>query len=332
MIPQEKSEAVVRALRSAFGVSEFEDITPITKGHTPSLVFRIVVHGTPYLMKIITRAEDPSRHYSCMTAAAAAGLAPAVVYTDAAEKISINTYVEAQPLTREEALVRLPGALRALHALPPFPRAPFNTTSTFLLQKGPALDGFLQAFRASGVLPPADCEELFARYAEIAAAYPTDEAELVACHNDLFKPDNILFDGARVWLVDWEAAFLNDPYADLAVVAHQLVTCDDEEAAFLEAYFGAPASAYQSARLHLMRQLAHVFYTMAFLHIGGKAHPVDWSAEVPAFDAYQRRMWAGEEDLADAAVKVTYGQVHWRRLLENVRQPRYREALRLVGG
>jgi hypothetical protein len=38
MIPQEKSEAVTRGLREAFGVTAFEDIVRLTKGHTSSLV------------------------------------------------------------------------------------------------------------------------------------------------------------------------------------------------------------------------------------------------------------------------------------------------------
>ena len=42
MIPQEKSEAVARGLRDAFGVTEFEDIRMI-KGLASSLVFRIIV-------------------------------------------------------------------------------------------------------------------------------------------------------------------------------------------------------------------------------------------------------------------------------------------------
>lgn len=54
MLPEEKSEAVVRGLRAAFGVGEFEEIAKVTGGRTNSLVF---------LLKIIVRAEDPSRHY-----------------------------------------------------------------------------------------------------------------------------------------------------------------------------------------------------------------------------------------------------------------------------
>jgi aminoglycoside phosphotransferase (APT) family kinase protein len=330
MIPQEKSEAVTRGLREAFGVAEFEDISRITGGHTSSLVFRIIVRGSPYLLKIITRSEDPTRHYTSMKAAAEAGVAPRVCYSNIEDKIFISDFVEAEPLPVSEALVRLPALLRTLHTLPPFGRAPFNTSCTFLLSKGPALDGFLQKFQAANILPKAQSEELFARYAEVAAVYPHDDAEMVSSHNDVFKPDNILFDGHRVWLVDWEAAFLNDRYADLAAVANQVVTNDEEEMVYLQGYFGAAPDQYQLARFHLMQQIAHLFYTMAFLHLGAMGKPIDWSGTVPEFRDYHRRMWAGEVDLADKAVKIVYGRVHWERLLQNVRQARYNEALRIV--
>jgi hypothetical protein len=330
MIPQEKSAAVTRGLREAFGVTEFEDIARITGGHTSSLVFRVIVRGSPYLLKIITRAEDPTRHYTSMKAAAEAGVAPRVWHTNIEDKISITDFVEAEPLPASERLVRLPALLRTLHALPPFGRAPFNTSCTFLINKGPALDGFLQKFQAANILPKAESEEFFARYAELAAVYPHDDAEMVSSHNDVFKPDNILFDGQRVWLVDWEAAFLNDRYADLAAVANHVVRDDEEELVYLQEYFGAAPDRYQLARFHLMQQISHLFYTMAFLHLGAMGKPIDWSGTVPEFRDYHRRMWAGEVDLADKDVKIVYGRVHWERLLQNVGRARYREALRIV--
>jgi aminoglycoside phosphotransferase (APT) family kinase protein len=331
MIPQEKHEAVAHGLREAFGVAEFEDISRITIGQTSSLVFRIMVRGSPYLLKIITRAEDPSRHYTSMKAAAEAGLAPRVFHTNIEDKISITDFVEAEPLSVSEALVRLPAVLRTLHALPPFGRAPFNTTCTFLIDKGPTLHGYLEKFQAANILPKAEIEEFFARHAELAAVYPYDDAEMVSSHNDLFKPDNILFDGQRIWLVDWEAAFLNDRYADMAAVANQVVAKEEEELVFLREYFGAAPDRYQLARFHLMQQIAHLFYTMAFLLIGSAGKPVDWSGAVPEFRDYNRRIWAGEVNLADPAVKILYGRSHWQRLLQNVRQPRYNEALGIVG-
>ena len=330
MIPQEKIAAVNRGIQEAFGVTAFDDISRITKGQTNSLVFRINVEGAPYILKIIVRAEDPTRHYTCMKAAAEAGLAPQVRYANSEDKVSITDFVKEVPFPIAEALVRLPGVLRTLHSLPPFAKAPFNTTSTFLLDQGPALEGFLQKVQSPHILPKAVNEQLFALYKEVAAVYPYGDAEMVSSHNDLFKPDNVLFDGQRVWLVDWEAAFLNDRYVDLAVAAHQVVTNDAEERAFLEAYFGGPPDSYQLARFFLMQQLTHIFYTMGFLYLGSKAAIIDWSAPVPGFRECQRRMRAGEFDVGDPKVTIVYGRAHWEQLLQNVRQPRYKESLRIV--
>ena len=92
MIPQEKTAAVARGLREAFGVTAFEDIRIITGGLTSSLVFRIVVRGSPFLLKIIIRTDDPTCHYTCMKAAAEAGLAPHVWYTSIPDRISITDF------------------------------------------------------------------------------------------------------------------------------------------------------------------------------------------------------------------------------------------------
>jgi len=332
MIPQEKSAAVTRGLREAFGVTEFEEIRLMTQGHTSSLVFRIVVRGSPFLLKIITRKDDPARHYTCMKAAAEAGLAPHVWHTGMEDRISIADFVDAAPFPVAEALVQVPTALHRLHALPRFPRVPnhFNTSCMFLINKGAAVDGFIERFQAAKILPKGEREELFARYAQVAAVYPRHDTDMVSSHNDLFKPDNILFDGHRVWLVDWEAAFLNDRYADLAVVANLVVANEAEKRVYLQKYFGEPPDQYQLARLFLAQQVAHMFYAMVFLLLGSSGKAIDWRETVPEFTDFHRRIWAGEVNLADNQMKTVYGRVHWEQFVQNVRKARFNEALRMV--
>ncbi len=330
MIPQEKSDAVFQGMRETFGVTEFEDVRDLTERPGSNRVYRIVVRGSAYLLRINTRAGDMARHFTCMQAAAAAGLAPRVLYISTEDRISITDFVEAVPLSAPEALVRIPTALRSLHALPPFPGANFNTTCTFLLNKGPALDGFLQQFRAANILSENEAAELLARYQQVAEVYSRLDSDMAPSHNDLFKPDNILFDGSRLWLVDWEASFQNDRYADLAVVANMIVTNEAEEEVYLREYFGGPPDAYQVARFYLMKQIAHMFYTMGFLLLGSSGKPVDWSDSVPAYSDFQRRFWAREVDLADNQMKTVYGRVHWEQLLQNMQGTRFDEALRIV--
>ena len=330
MIPQDKLVAATRGLNQAFGVDAFDDIQDLTDRPGSNRAFRIVVRGSAYLLRINTRPGDMPRHFSCMRAAAEAGLAPRVHYTSAEDRISITDFVEALPFPAADALRRVPAALRTLHALAPFPVAPFNTTCTFLLNKGPALDGLLQKFRSANILPERDIEEVLAQYARVAATFSSLDPDLVPSHNDLFKPDNLLFDGSRLWMVDWEAAFQNDRYADLAVVANMLVVNEADEHIYLQEYFGAPPASYQSARFYLMKQLAHLFYALAFLGLDSADEPVDGSEPVPEYNDFQRRFWAREVDLADNHSKIVYGRIHWEQLRRNLHQPRFEEALRIV--
>src|SRR3954466_2468490 len=124
--------------------------------------------------------------------------------------------------------------------------------------------------------------------------------------------------------VDWEAAFQNDRYADLAVVANMVVTNESEERIYLQEYFGEAPHEYQRARFYLMRQLAHMFYAMAFLTPG---KPIDVTGSGPEYSDFQRRFWAREVGLADDQAKTVYGGVHWKELSQNRRQVRFDEAL-----
>ncbi|HVW84922.1 MAG TPA: phosphotransferase [Bryobacteraceae bacterium] len=330
MIPQENIAAATRALTGAFGVTAFEDIRDLTERPGSNRAFRIVVRGSAYLLRINTRRGDMQRHFTCMRAAADAGLAPRVRYTGIEDRISITDFVRAVPLPASDALVRIPAALRTLHALPPFPAAPFNTTCTFLLNNGPVLDEFLRKFRASNILPESETRELLARHEQLTAVYSRLDPDMAPAHNDLFKPDNMLFDGNRLWLVDWEAAFQNDRYADLAVVANMIVTNESEEKIYLQEYFGAPPDEYRRARFYLMKQLAHMFYAMAFLTLGSPGTLVDGPESLPAYSDFQRRFWAREVSLADNRAKTVYGRVHWEQLSQNMRQARFDKALRIV--
>ncbi|HUE44250.1 MAG TPA: phosphotransferase [Candidatus Sulfotelmatobacter sp.] len=323
MIPDQKRAAVERALRAAFGVTEFDDIRRLTAGLSSALVFRIVVQGCPYLLRLITRTDamgDPTRQFACMKAGEEAGLAPKIWYTSMEDRVSITDFVTARPFPKAEALVRVPATIRMLHSLPPFPR-----TVNYL----DAMDGFISRFQAAKTLPGSETADAFELYARARAVYPRHEADMVSSHNDL-KPENVLFDGERVWLVDWEAGFLNDRYLDLAVVANFVATNDEEEKVLLRGYFGAESSEYQLARLCLMRQILHLSYAAVFLAIDAASKPVDANAKVRGFRDFHDQAWSGEISLAGSDEKVEYARVHLRQALEEMHAPQFEESIRIV--
>jgi len=152
---------------------------------------------------------------------------------------------------------------------------------------------------------------------------------MVSCHSDL-KPEKMVFDGERLWLLGWQAAFVNDRYFDLAVAANFLIRDDEEERTYLEEYFGRPADEYERARFFLMRQVVHMLAATVFLLLGSAGKPVEQREDLPSFGDFHGRIWAGEIDLAGNDVKIVYGMVHWEQLLENLRRTRFDEALAIV--
>jgi len=63
------------------------------------------------------------------------------------------------------------------------------------------------------------------------------QIDLVISHNDLLAA-NILDDGERLWLIDWEYGGYNSPLFDLAGLASNNGLSESQEHAMLEQYFG----------------------------------------------------------------------------------------------
>jgi hypothetical protein len=69
---------------------------------------------------------------------------------------------------------------------------------------------------------------------------------------------------------------------------------------------------------------------MVYLLLGSSGKPVDLTEKAPDFNAFHRRMWAGEVNLADNDTKLLFGRLHWQQLVQNMRRARYQEALKIV--
>jgi len=323
-IPESKQAAVARALDQAFGVRKIDDIRPLSGGLSTALVFRIVVRDQPYLLRLTmpgAPAGDPAGQLASMQTAAGAGIAPRIWHVDAQEGILIADFVDARPYPADMAVL-VARTLNRVHSLRGFQKPRIGSYFD-------AMDRLVSAFRAANILPPDQTDEVFRRYADLMKTYPRDDAELVASHNDV-KPQNMIFDGERLWIVDWEAAFLNDPYVDLSIAANFFVR-DDQEAGYLGAYFGTPATPYQHARFYLMRQALHVFYGAFLLVTAARAgEAIDPMATRPDFNDFHRRLISGEVDLMKPEAKVQYALVHLDAAQRQIRTPRFEEALALV--
>lgn len=332
-IPEDKQEAVARALRSAFGVESAQSVSPVSGGLSGAGTWRIGVNGGDYLLRIEAGRDelrDPHRQYACLAIASDAEVAPRLHYSDAETGVAIVDFVRMAPLHRADPdwrsryIASLGETLGRLHAAPVFPA---------LMDYMDGVAGLIDSFLKLGILEERATEELFARYAEIHAAYPRTEADQVASHNDL-NGRNVLWDGTRVWFVDWEVAFRADRYGDLASLANLAARTPEEEALLTAAYFGRPASAYEQARLTVMRQVNHVFYGMVMLNYAAAEQPgVTYrgaTIEAPPIAEIHAALGAGTYPLESFEGRTLYGRSRLNAALDGMKAPGFAEALRAI--
>ena len=108
--------------------------------------------------------------------------------------------------------------------------------------------------------------------------YPWDSATFVSTHNDV-NPTNLLYDGNRLWLIDWESAKRNDPFIDIAQVCVALATTAELEELVLRRVLSSPPDDLVRARLLLAKQLVRLFTGAALVLVtSGPPEPVDLDA------------------------------------------------------
>jgi thiamine kinase-like enzyme len=183
---------------------------------------------------------DRRAEQAAAEAAAAVGVGAEVMgFLDEA---AVTRFIDGRPIPPaelREAPDGIAAALRAVHAGPPLPTEfnPFRIVEAYRERAGGAPEAFGEALE---------------RAHEIEAALRGPEHEPVPCHNDLLNA-NLIHDGQRVRIVDWEYAGMGDRYFDLGNLSinNDFEEADDER--LLTAYFEAPCTPARFAALRLMR-------------------------------------------------------------------------------
>ena len=332
LIPAAKWDVVQTALQATFHTTTVDSIDLLAGGLSSALVYKVVVGGKPYVLRLlmeIDQLRDPARQFLCMHHAAAAGIAPAVHYASVEEALAITDFIATQPLSKalaspEERLHLLAHTIKAIHALPIFPH---------LVNFLDGVDRFIERFHTLALLPVSATAEHFSAYAEIQRVYPRHDPDLVASHNDL-NPNNMLFDGQQIWIIDWEAAFRNDRYVDLAIAARPFVTDEAQETFYLQTYFGDPPTAYQRARYLLMQQVCHMYYAMIMMQMAAAQKPAEIVADpdmqTGRLHEFHSQVGAGTVSLATYEGQLGYGKTLLNEALYNMRKPAFDAALRTV--
>jgi Phosphotransferase enzyme family len=321
-IPEHLHDAAREAVLSTLGSAPITFIEPVLGGASGALAYRIEADGRSFLLRMETR-RSPLRNphqYVCMRIAAEAGVAPPLRYANETAGVAILDFVIQRPLNEypggADALAGALGTLAAkLQATEPFPV--LGDYRVFLDR----MLGHMRTVFAPGLLDP--YVEAFARIREV---YPWDPATHISSHNDP-NPRNILFDGERLWLIDWETAYRNDPLTDIAILTENHASTPELEVGLLESWLARPPDRALRARVLLMRQLTRLYYAglLFVVSVKAPASVVDLVAPTPA--EFRSMIARGELKMGTNEIKVVLGKMILAGFLTGLNAPDFEEAL-----
>ena len=244
------------------------DPQPLTGGIT-NLNFRVVDGQSDYVVRI---GEDIPVHQvmrfnelAANRAAYLAGIAPEVVHAEAGVLITrfINATTLTASLARDPAFVErfIPVLQKCHRDVPRYLRGPVLTFWPFHVVRDYALrlseDNSRHVSKLVTLMASAEVLE--------QAVGPT---ELVFGHNDMLA-GNLLDDGSRIWMIDWEYAGFGSPLFDLANFASNNELDEAQERGLLDAYFDrAPDDAlwHRYAAMKVASLLRETMWSMVSEH------------------------------------------------------------------
>ena len=176
---------------------------------------------------------DRRNELACHRAAEELGVAPGVVH--GGKGVLVSHYIESRTLTPDETrqpdfFPRLAQVLRRLHDGWDGLTGEFLYFTPFMANRS-----YAATSRRIGAILPETIDEFLqddrTASRQIAPFIPT------LCHNDML-PANVLDDGNRVWIVDWEYAGIGHPLFDLAGISANCSFSAELDRDFLASYRG----------------------------------------------------------------------------------------------
>ena len=327
-IPVDRREAATCVLAEVFGTKPVSALEAISGGASGARIYRVEVADRAYLLRLEASHGGPlhnvPRAYAGMSQAASAGVAPRLYHADASLGVAVMDFLIERPIVQfpggpQNLLASLGDLIARVHEIQP-PFAPPRVDYPMLVEY------MLGALNSSGVFS----DGLLARHLEglsrIRAAYRPDETP-GSSHNDP-NPRNIIFDGERLWLIDWELAFRNDPMIDIAIVANDFA----QTQAFADVLLGhcvrREPDARLRARLVLARQLVRAFYASIMIGAARFAgRPTSDDLEAPSPDEFLAAVTQGRLKTGSAQLAYTYGKMFLAAFRAGLDAPEFEDAL-----
>jgi aminoglycoside phosphotransferase (APT) family kinase protein len=298
--------------RSFFPAALFGDVRELVRisvGLSGASSYAVTTSRGSFVLRVQGENRATWRRAVTMQRVAAEhGISPAVQLVDEAHAASVSVKVEgvplgaalAQPAVRPAAIADLVQRVAALHAIPASAVPDFVVDAPSLAE-----DIWREQVRRPGF--PAWAASFGERLSATTAVLARDPRRVVS-HGDL-HPANVLWDGARTWLLDWERAGLAHPYADLATLTMFMNLPAAAALALLATQERATLDDRAQQLFRAARERVRIVYDAVFLRLVPDltAAPIAGREETPTLAQCYERMRAGSLSSSTAEGQALIG-------------------------
>ncbi|MEX2647884.1 MAG: choline/ethanolamine kinase family protein [Alphaproteobacteria bacterium] len=245
-------------------------------GGLTNLVFRVQAGDAVYCLRVPGKGTegyiDRKVELVNARAAAAAGVSPEVLHFGD-DGIMVTRFLGDGVTMSPEVLRARPGApARAARAFRRLHRS--GQAFAFRFELFAMIDGYLAHLDKLGATLPEGYHETVAEARAVREALAARQLPLAPCHCDPLC-ENLLDDGRRIWLVDWEYSGVNDPMWDLGDLSVEAGFGPEHERELLEGYFDGPARPADHGRMVIYKAMCDLLWTLWGLIQHANKNPVD---------------------------------------------------------
>lgn len=241
-----------------FPSSKVHSFEPLDGGYSGANIYKVKANGKNYVLRRSAGVFGPkgvSQEFAIQEKMAELGISPKVFYSEPSTGLIAMEYVDnkLQNGMSPEILKSIPkafeelmGLLRKIHATKEF---------RYKLGESRALDYVKRAYKEipKGFLKEKE-ERLLARI--INTKWPLGIKTLT--HND-FRSSNLLHDGERFWVIDWEQAAIGHPFSDIAFFANLQAMSPNEGEALFKMYLERPFTKQELDDFKALRRINFAF-------------------------------------------------------------------------
>ncbi|MGH8136250.1 MAG: phosphotransferase, partial [Steroidobacteraceae bacterium] len=258
-----------------------------------NLVFRIEAGAESFCLRVPGKGTDAyiDRRVEAINAraASAAGVSPEVLHF-ADDGLMVTQFLH-------DCITMTPETMRTMRGAPTRAAQAFRQLHqhqpgfAFRFELFSMIDDYLAHLARLGAKLPDGYHETVREAQVMREVLAAHSLPLAPCHCDPLC-ENLLDDGRRIWLIDWEYSGMNDPMWDLGDLSVEAGFEDRHDREMMEAYFAGPARPADFRRMVIYKAMCDLLWTLWGLIQHANNNPVDdfWVYSLNRFDRCNRLM------------------------------------------